>query len=259
MHTPTVQEIFSWLDGLAPFATAEGFDNVGLLLGDKGREVSKVFFCLDANLSNVEEAAAFGADLIVTHHPLIFRPLRRIDYTAPAGQALCRMVSTGMALISAHTNWDKAPGGVSDALAEKLELTNVAPLDDFARMGHLPRPMTAAELKDHITSKLDMEPRMYCASDKPIRKVAVAGGSYGEGAGAAYEQGAEAYITGEIGYHDILDLNGLGLTLYQAGHFATERPGIAALYQRFLEAASLAGWQTEARLSTRVPFDGTPV
>lgn len=256
---PTIQDIYSWLDGLAPFATAEGFDNVGLLLGDKTREVRKVFFCLDANLTNVEEAIRFGAELIVTHHPLIFRPLRRIDYTTPAGQALCKMVAAGMGLISAHTNWDRAPGGVSDALAEKLELSGVVPLDDFARMGHLPRPMTADELRAHIAAKLDMQPRMFCASDTPIRKVAVAGGSYGEGAALAYEQGADAYITGEIGYHEILDLNGLGLTLYQAGHFATERPGIAALYQRFLKDAAAAGWQTEARLFTPAPFAGTPV
>ena len=259
MTTPTIQELYCWLDQLAPFSTAEGFDNVGLLLGDKGREVHKVFFCLDADIANVEEALSFGADLMITHHPLIFRPLRRIDYTAPAGQALRKMVSAGVGLISAHTNWDKAPGGVSDALTEKLELTDVSPIDDFARTGLLPRPMTAAELKEYIGIRLDMEPRMYCASEKLIRKVAVAGGSYGEGAAQACEMGADAYITGEIGYHDILDLNGLGLTLYQAGHFATERPGIAALYNRFLEAASLAGWRTEARLSTRVPFNGTPV
>lgn len=259
MATPTVQELYCWLDGLAPFATAESFDNVGLLLGDSKKEVRKVFFSLDASLSNVEEAISFGADLMITHHPLIFRPLRRIDYTSPAGRALCRLVSAGVGLISAHTNWDRAAGGVSDALAERLELTGISPVDDFARIGVLPRPMTAGELKAHIAEKLDMEPRMFCGTDKLIRNVAVAGGSYGEGAALACEKGADAYVTGEIGYHEILDLNGLGLTLYQAGHFATERPGIAALYKRFLEAASLAGWQTEARLSTAVPFEGSPV
>jgi dinuclear metal center YbgI/SA1388 family protein len=149
---------------------------------------------MDVTETLVQEAIRLDAELIITHHPFIFHGLKRIDYTGPQGRALCLLMQHKINVIGAHTNWDKAPGGVSDALAEKLELTDIAPLDDFARMGLLPRPMTAAELKAHIAAKLDMEPRMYCASEKTIRKVAVAGGSYGEGAGAAYEQGAEKFV-----------------------------------------------------------------
>lgn len=256
---PTIEEIYRWLDGLAPFSTAEDFDNAGLLLGDRSREVKKVFFALDAISQTVEEAIRFGTDLMITHHPLIFRPLRRIDYTTPLGQALCRMVSAGMGLIAAHTNWDRAPGGVSDALANSLDLTEVQEIDPFIRLGKLPSPMTASALRSYIAERLQMEPLLFSASDAPISSLAVSGGAYGEGAVIAHRHGADAFLVGEIGYHELLDVHGLGITVLQGGHFATERPGIAALYERFLKDAAAASWQTEARLFTPAPFAGTPV
>lgn len=196
MGFPTVQDVYSWLDGLAPFCTAEDFDNVGLLAGDPSREVKKVFFALDAVPQTVQEAVRFGADLMITHHPLIFRPLRRIDYTTPAGLALRTMMAAGMSLISAHTNWDKAPGGVGDALAEILALQDVRSLDPYVRMGRLPSPMSCDGLKNYVAEKLDMQPLLYCASDKPVSTLAVAGGAYGEGAVIARQNGADAFLVG---------------------------------------------------------------
>lgn len=158
MNRPTVGDVHAWLDSIAPFETAEGFDNVGLLIGDKAAPVSKVIFTLDLSEKTVDEAIAFGAELIITHHPIIFSPLRRIHYDTPFGRMLVKLTSAGVSVIAAHTNWDKAPGGVGDTLAKLLALQNVTPLDDYVRLGELATPILASEFAALLTKTLDFAP-----------------------------------------------------------------------------------------------------
>lgn len=251
----TVQTIYDWLNALAPFDSAEDFDNVGLLIGDMNAEVHTVLFGLDATPELAYEACAIGAELIITHHPLIFHPLSRIDYISPQGQAIQALMRGRLHVIAAHTNWDKASGGVSDALTSALSLRDARSIDDYSRLGYLPKAMNREELTAFITERLHVIPRVY-GRDQSISCIAAAGGAYGEGAAQALCAGAQAYITGEIRHHELLDACARGLTVYEAGHYATEAPGIQALYERFLADAAAAQWPVNARLYDIVPYRG---
>ena len=247
-----VKEIAAWLNELAPFETAEGFDNVGLLIGDPEKEVTNVVFGMDVTESLVQEAIDVHAELIITHHPFIFHGLKRIDYTGPQGRALCMVTQHRISVIAAHTNWDKAPGGVGDSLAKALQLTGITHADDYVLIGALPHAMTHAEFSSHVHSALQIAPRCYCAADEPITRVAVAGGAYGEGYMAALAAGAQAFVVGEIAHHEILDACARGITIFDAGHHATEWPGVKALYERFMaDHPSL-----KAHLHTQAPYPG---
>ena len=256
MPTPTVGDIYRWLDSIAPFDTQEGFDNAGLLIGDRETPVTRIVFTLDLSESVVHEAAAIGAELIITHHPIIFSPLRRINYQTPFGRMLLQLGSAGISVISAHTNWDKAPGGVGDTLAALLGLTDIRPLDDYVRIGVLPKPVTAAAFAKTIGDRLGFAPRMYGDADRLLHTVAVAGGSYGEGYLPALDAGADAFLSGEIKHHEILDAVAQGLILYDGGHHATEQPAMPVLENRLKEACRQNGWQIETRLSMAPPFAG---
>lgn len=252
----TVQMVYDWLNALAPFDTAEDFDNAGLLLGDPAAPVHTVLFGLDATPELATQAAAMGAELVITHHPLIFSPLRRIDYTSPQGQAIATLVSHRVNLLSAHTNWDQATGGVSDALAEAIGLSDMRAVDSYIRLGKLPKPMTAHELAHLIAERLNDPPRTFGRALGLISTVAVAGGAYGEGAAIAHSAGAQAYVTGEVKHHELLDVCSRGLVVYDAGHYSTEAPGIRALYQRFQAQAAQAGWSVKAQLYDTAPLRG---
>lgn len=251
-----VAQIVDWLNEIAPFDTAEGFDNVGLLLGDPTAQVHTVLFGMDLTEAMALEAERLGAELIITHHPFIFHALKRIDYTGPQGRTLCLLMQRRVNVIAAHTNWDQALGGVSDSLAGALGLRDVTPVDPYMRIGSLPSPLSPDALTDQIRRTLHVVPRCYPASDRPITRVAVAGGAYGEGYPAAIAAGADAYVVGEIAHHEILDACARGLTVYDAGHYPTELPGVMALYQRFLADALAASWPVQAHLHTQAPFPG---
>ena len=254
-----VQQFVEWLNALAPFESAEGFDNVGLLMGDAAADVHTIVIGMDITDALADEAIAAGAELIIAHHPFIFHALKRIDYTGPQGRTLCRLAEKRISVIAAHTNWDKAPGGVGDSLAAALELRDVISADDYVRVGMLPSPMSCAELAQHVQTALCFPPRCYPASDEPITRVAVAGGAYGEGYMAALAAGAQAYVIGEVSHHEIIDATARGLTLYDAGHYATEMPGVAALYKRLTADAKEAGWPVEVHLHhlhTQAPYPG---
>lgn len=259
MEAIRVQTVYDWLDGFAPFDTAEAFDNVGLLLGDFASPVDKVLFCLDATLAAVEEAISLGVQLIVAHHPVMFGGIRHIDYTGVEGRALCGMIGAHISLIAAHTNFDKAPGGTGDSLAQVLGLQKPEPLDDFIRMGTLPQPMEGEMLAEYVTKAIGAPVRLLGRPKQPITRVAVGPGAYGEGACIALRAGAQAYIVGEIKHHELLDACTQGLVVLDAGHYATEAPGVEALYQRFQSAAAERKWQTQPLLFAKPPFTGAVI
>ncbi|MBQ7867585.1 MAG: Nif3-like dinuclear metal center hexameric protein [Clostridia bacterium] len=251
-----IRQIVEWLNGIAPFESAEAFDNVGLLMGDGEKEVHTVLFGMDVTEALAAQAIELGTELIITHHPFIFHALKRIDYSGPQGRTLCMLAQHQIGVIAAHTNWDKAPGGVGDALAAALELKNVVSADDYVRVGELPAPLSPDSLSQYICEKLHIIPRCYPTCDQPITRIAVAGGAYGEGYPAAIAFGAQAYIVGEAAHHEILDACARGLTLYDAGHYATELPGVHALYQRFLADSQQASWSVSAHLHDKAPYAG---
>ncbi len=251
-----VQQILDWLNAFAPFDTAESFDNVGLLMGDRNAEVQTVLFGMDITEALAKEAIERDAELIITHHPFIFHALKRIDYTGPQGRTLCMLAEHHINVIAAHTNYDRAPGGVGDSLAAALKLNAVESADDYVRVGLLPSPLALEETIAHVRQALHVEPRCYPASDKPVARLAAAGGAYGEGYEAALAAGADAFVVGEIAHHEILDACARGLTIFDAGHYPTELPGVVNLYMRFLADAAAARWDVQAHLHQLAPYAG---
>ena len=140
----TVQQVYDFINERAPFETQVAYDNSGLLVGDPAREVTGVHFALDVTTTVIDEAIRQGANLIVTHHPMMFSPIKRLVETTCEGQLLCRLVREGISLIAAHTNLDQAPGGVNDALAAAIGLESITG-EGFLRVGNLPQAMSAGD------------------------------------------------------------------------------------------------------------------
>ena len=218
----TVQEIYAFLQGRAPFDTAEGWDNPGMLVGDPHREVNRVLVALDATTGAVDTAEAVGADLIITHHPVIFAPLKRLT----ADSIPYRLAATGISLIAAHTNLDKAEGGVNDTLAARLGLTDVTvAADEYTRIGTLPAAMSARDFAAHVAAVLDTAVRY--SGDKTVQTVAVCGGSGGDFMLRCTHL-ADAYVTGEVRHHEWLAAAD-AINVIEAGHYATEVPVVDTL------------------------------
>lgn len=239
----TIQDVFDFLNDRAPFATAEAWDNPGLLVGDPHREVSRVLVALDATAGAVDTAVALGVDLILTHHPVIFAPLRRLE----ADSLPYRLAQEGISLIAAHTNLDKAAGGVNDTLADRLGLENVTTTEDgFTRIGVLPEEMTARDFAAHVAAALDAPVRY--AGESPVTTVAVCGGGGGDFIAGCVGL-ADAYVTGEVKHHEWLAA-AESINVVEAGHYATEVPVVD----------TLAGWleETFPALSVTVYRDGDP-
>ncbi len=226
----TVKDVYDFLDSWAPFATAADWDNPGLLVGDANREVRRVLVALDATADAVEVAEAIGADLIVTHHPVIFAPLKALT----ADSVPYRLAAAGISLIATHTNLDVAADGVNDTLAAVLGLEDVTvAADGMTRIGTLPASITADDFAELVAQRLGTAVRV-AHRDAPIRRVAVCGGGGGDFAADLVGE-ADAFVTGEIKHHEWLAAAGK-ITLLEAGHYATEAPAIATLCRRLGEA-----------------------
>lgn len=226
-----VQEIFRALCAWAPLSTALSYDNPGLLVGDANTVVKKAVVALDCTTSVIEKARQLGAQLIVTHHPVIFEPLRQV--TAQASDSrVYHLVQAGISVISMHTNLDSAPGGVNDCLAAVLGLENIVPVqceDGFSfRMGNLKAPVSAHNLAQLVQKKLQCTVR-FTAGSKPLQKVAVCGGSGGDFIQIARQNGAEALVTADVKHSYFIAAAEQNFTLIDAGHYKTENTVIEPL------------------------------
>lgn len=218
----TVQDIFDFLNEKAPFATAEDWDNPGLLVGDPHKEITRVVVALDATADVVEFAALVQAQLIITHHPVIFAPLKRLQ----ADSVPYRLAAKDIALIAAHTNLDKAEGGVNDTLAACLRLSHVTVAQDgYTRIGTLPGEMTAEAFAIHVAQALRTPVRT--AGEDPVTTVAVCGGGGGDFIAGCVGL-ADVYVTGEVKHHEWLAAEG-HIGVVEAGHYATEVPVVGTL------------------------------
>lgn len=227
--------LYGKLDELAPFRTQEKWDNSGLLAGDPDAEVTKALLVLDITPEAVEEAARLGAQLIISHHPVIFHPLKALE----PGTAPTLLAWRGIAAICSHTCLDKAL--VNDCLAAALGLEEVLPFaagEDgipMGRIGTLPRPASPAEFAAAAAERLGA-PVRYNRGGRTIRRVAVLGGAGGDLIGEAAATGADALVTGEAKHHEYLDAARLGITLFDGTHYATERVVLAPLAERLSAA-----------------------
>ena len=234
----TVGDIFELMCGLAPLETKYDGDNCGLLAGRASAEVTRVMVALDILPEVIREAEEFGAQLIVSHHPVIFRPLRAASDASVTGENILMLAERGIAAICMHTNLDRAEGGVGTALCDALGLIplegeDVCPAieggDGFVRLGTLENAMTAAEFAAYARDRLGANSVRYADADRDVKFVAAGGGSCADYAAAALAAGADTLIVGDASYHDMRDALAMGINLVDAGHFPTEDPVCARI------------------------------
>jgi len=222
-----VKDIIKVIEDFAPLSIQEGWDNSGLCVGSPEDEVTSVLLALDCTPALVDEAVACGADMIVTHHPLIFSGLKRISPDDMTALAVIKAIKAGIAIYAAHTNADKVLGGVSGAMAARLGLENVTVLDDegegmgLGAVGDFPVPMTSeaalALVKERFSLKVVKASRPV---EGLVSRVAMCGGSGGSLISAARRSGAQLYISGDISYHNFFTPE--GFMIMDIGHYESE-------------------------------------
>lgn len=242
---PKLTDIIQILDNLAPPFLAEEWDNCGLQLGDPAWSVTKIWVALDPTLQVVEAACAQKVDLLITHHPLIFKPLKSIEFQTPLGAILNLATRKNLAIFAAHTNLDSAAGGLNDLLARRIGLKDLKPLvagkeikryqyDNYPLISREPRPGigrvgylgTAMDLKSFarmIKKEMGLK-RLKFAGDPhlSIKKAAVCTGSGSSLLADFFASGAQAYISGDMRYHDARDVEAAKLGVIDIGHFSSE-------------------------------------
>lgn len=231
----TVNDIYAFLDQKFPFASACSDDNVGLLVGSGDIEVKSVLVTLDLTKAAIEEAERLGANLIITHHPVIFAPLSEIKRDS----LVYSVIEKNISVISAHTNLDNGVGGVNYCLADALDLENQEAVDTgeelVIRMGELNTPLSPDDFGKVLKERLNITPR-YNEGGKAIKRVLVCGGSGGNHIASALSKNCDALVTADIKYHLFLEAARCGITLFDCGHFHTENLVIKPLTSLLKEA-----------------------
>lgn len=230
----TVKDVYAFLDGKAPFDSQLSFDNAGFLVGRGEQRVNRVLVALDITEEVAEEAAAVHAQLIVSHHPVIWEGPKSVTDETVLGRKLLALITNGVAAICAHTNLDAARGGVNDALAAALGLTGTALLKTYGvyqdgtafgveRTGILPDgPVSLVEFAAAVKEKLGSNGVRYVDAGRPVHKVAVGGGSCSGSMKDVLAAGCDTFVTADVKYDGFLDAKAMGLNLIDAGHYPTE-------------------------------------
>ena len=228
-----LNDIYSRLCEIAPLELQMDFDNAGIQIGRMNADVTKALLALDITDAVIDEAIDLGAQLIISHHPMLFHPEKSIrdDRLVPA--KLLKLAENRIAAISMHTNLDIAPDGVNDVLINLLGASAIEALDDgCGRVGSLPEEMSMKDFLLRCKAVLHTDGLRYCDSGRPVKKLAVMGGAGGDSLMQAFEKGCDTYVTADIKYHQFLDAAELGINLIDGDHFGTENPVILHLAQK---------------------------
>ena len=214
----TVKDIYSFLDSIAPFSTSAPWDNTGLLVGDENKNVKKVMISLDVTDDVIDQATKEKVDLVITHHPVIFDPVKSVT----SDTLLYKAVSSGLSFISSHTCLDIAKDGVNDCLANAVGIKNIESIEEdvFLKLGEIEEKSEdefVAILKDKLSCNV-----LYNSTGNKIKKVAFCSGSGGDLWELAKEIEADALLTGEAKYHEFLDASFNNISIFACGHFETE-------------------------------------
>lgn len=222
-----LKEITDYIEGLFPTEYAEDFDNVGLLVGRADKDVEKVLLCLDANKNVISEAIKIGAKLVLTHHPVIFNPIKNITDNSDEGEMLLRAIENGISIYSAHTNLDSASSGLTDEVCALLSLTPVSNLDGvLGRLCTASAGATAKSLCEKIKKEFGIK-KLYSTftKDREIKTVAVCNGSgSGELCSISKDLGADVYISGDLKHHEMCAFNiSDNIDFIEMRHFDSEK------------------------------------
>lgn len=248
-----LKEVIDLLEETAPLHAAESWDNPGLQVGRLSQQIDKILIALDPTVQALIEASNIRAQLLLTHHPLIFKSISHISRDDYPGNIIFEAVEREISVFAAHTNLDAAQDGINDMLArlfglQKVEalLENVESAMDKAgmgRIGDLPAQERLTSMADLVKRVLGIE-RVKVVGDrnKKIRRVAVVGGSGGRMVSTASHRGADLMITGDIGHHEALEAHHLGLALIDGGHFYTEKAALGLIANRLRDRVLDRGW-----------------
>ncbi len=265
--TVRVKDILNNINTLAPFSLAEPWDNVGLLIGNPDQEVTAIVAGLDPTNRLLDEAIALGANTIITHHPVIFKPLPAINTATPEGRLLENALVNRLAIIGCHTNFDSAQFGVSAILAGQLGLENHVPLipghpeiaspSGLGCLGSYRTPLSPKEFLRRLLNVLGQE-SVQVAGKLPekITSVAVCGGSGSEFAPQARSLGADVYLSAEIKHSTAIWAGECNFCIIDGSHYGTEKPAIAFLVNKLKEASTRENWNIKILETTteRHPF-----
>ena len=234
-----LQTICDFLEQFAPLHLAEDWDNVGLLVGDRKQEVTRIMTCLTVTPNVVDEAIRERADLLLAHHPLPFRPLKRLTTDNPPGHMLLRLIRGGVAVYSPHTAFDSAADGINRQLADGIGLHSVEVLEvnsadpsqlGAGRWGTLVDAIRVTELARRLKQFLSIDRLHIVGSlDQPVQRVAVACGAAGSFLSAAVATECDALVLGETSFHTCLEAEANGIVLLLPGHYASERFAVETL------------------------------
>lgn len=225
-------EIIKYMEEYAPSSLSESWDNVGLMLGDENSEVKKILTALDVNDDVIDEAVENNIDLIITHHPFIFKPIKNITCSTPLGKRIFKLIKNNISVFSAHTNLDIAKFGTNDTFAYLLNLKNVDNLcnpvnetEGLGKVGELESEMKFREFINIVKKVLNIDKIVISGNlDKTIKKAGIGTGKCSgfEYMKLAKEKGCDVYITGDVGYHDAQNAVDLELCLIDATHYLSE-------------------------------------
>ena len=234
----TVREFYAALEEKLPRSLSCDWDNDGISCApDLDAPVTGILIALDPTEDAVEATISSGCNVILTHHPMLFRGLKTVDGHDTGSRKVIRMIQNGITAMAFHTRLDAADGGVNDLLAARLGLTDVEPFGEdgnpagkpIGRVGNLLRTMTADEFLETVKTALGLPAVIFAGCGKPVRRVAVLGGAGDEDVFAAVAAGADTYVTGELRYHQLCDAPYGEINLIMAGHYHTEAPVLERL------------------------------
>ena len=230
----TVKEMVELLEEMAPKALAEDWDNVGLLWGRNDKHVHRILLALDMTSETVAQAIEYHADMLITHHPVIFRKLNQVTDAAWQQELLLRLAEHGIAAYSAHTNLDCVSGGVNDSLVKRLHIEDDDVLDTSNGLGRIGKvaPCTLADFATFVKKALKADYVVVGDAGRKVEKVAVCGGAGSDLIQLALAQGADTLVTGDVKYHSAQEAVFSGLNIIDAGHQPTELPVLDDLADR---------------------------
>ena len=259
-----LNSILNVLQQLAPLEFAESWDNVGLLVGNRNREITRAMTCLTLTATTLDEAIREKVELVISHHPIPFKPLSKITDDTTTGRLLLQAIEAGIAIYSPHSAWDNAKTGINQQLAIILGLDMVKPLQPFmpsvssdeslgfGRYGRLSTPLTIGSVMERIRVALPMiRCRHTHGTDHRISKIGIVCGSGGSMLGLLARRGCDAMLTGETTYHQCLEAESLGIAVLMIGHHASESfamTDLALQLQSLLPHLQVTTSQLEASL-----------
>ena len=258
----TLDEILNFLTEFSPPELAEDWDNTGLLIGQRDDNVSSIMTCLTLTPDVAEEAVTKGARLVVTHHPILFRAVKKLTDETSEGRMLLSLIRAGVAVYSPHTSYDSAYEGVNRQLAASLNLTSVKPIREIdgaadsetnseltgsGRFGDLPDAVSLADFVELVKQALQIDHTWFVGDPaSTIRRVGIACGAAAEFMGDAARHGCDVLLTGEARFHACLEARTRGIALVLPGHYPTERPAMENLANRLgLQFPETDVWASE--------------